>query len=171
MKKSGRITVIIFMFMISMDISNCFSFDQQDQTLKGLWQVALNVVANEAENRHNFTGSNPYVLKNEVEIMLRQSGIQINENADAKMNVSITMQDADSTNQPNIIGVYGIVSMTLYQRTQLIRDQRIRSTSVTWESPVFLLIGPPDNFSNRCRQKVRYLMQQFLTAHASVNSK
>ncbi len=172
MNKIRMISIACCIFLMSIgSVYGYFDENTNDHTLKGIREVKIKVAIGDAViNQINATRANEYEIRNDVEYMIRQAGIRINHNADSEIFVSIIISDIDK-NSGSIRGVYGGTHIEVRQHAQLIRNKNIVAKMMTWTSIHYFLIGPPDNFFQRCRLMVRDQIVEFLNAHAKANSR
>jgi hypothetical protein len=104
-------------------------------------------------------------LQTDVELRLRQSGIQVSNDASAWLTVNVSTWKIEA-------GTYAVnILLRLNQMVGLDRNLHIRTLGTTWETDSLLVVGAGPFRIPDARSKVADLVDQFINAYLEQNPK
>jgi len=107
-------------------------------------------------------------IENSVELKLRQSGINVTEDALAELQVLVQLTDVDRT-QKKVVGKYGTVSVSLFEPVKLTRKKNQTISARTWEGNIMLFVGPPETIAGQIERNANFLIDSFLVQWFKAN--
>jgi len=140
--------------------------DVMGKTLAGLRGVRVEVVKMDPDaEREGLTQS---ILRTDVELRLRQSGIRVLTDADDALTQGTLHLQVRTVKSEHGFYAYNI-DLGLWQFVRLIRDPSIASVAVTWRAGKGGFIGTP-RFPE-IRNDVRDMVDEFINAYLAANPK